>query len=132
MASRDLSSQATALTFLRNCELDETVGGFIENYCEVYSLTEDERPVFERFLMSPSLDNRSAALSALIQSGKFGGYEADALLLHYEGRTDRTSQVEFDGINYLRYLLEMGSNEADRILKLLNRQRYVRALYGVN
>jgi len=66
----------------------------------------------------------------LIECGGFSGYEADAVLLHFESRNEHSSPEEFAAIRYLKDLMEMGSGTADRILTLLNREPYVREMYG--
>lgn len=118
------------LAYLEGCPLDEEIGGQIESYCEQYRVGVDERPIFERFLASSQVDNRSAALLALVECGHFDGYEGDAVLLHYQSREDDADPAEYAAINYLRMLAERGSHQARRILTLLNRDPYVRKMYG--
>jgi len=127
----DLATREAILLFLEACDLNEQVGSAIEGYCDRFAVTEAEREIFERFLSSTNQDNRSATLSALFGYGKFNGYEADALLLHYESR-DQLGIEDHAAHGYLVELYERGSKVATRILTLLNRQAYVREMLGIS
>jgi hypothetical protein len=91
-------SEDKLIEFLLECPIEREVSGAIESFCDRYTVSSENRAVFERFLASRSLDNRVMALEALIFHGGFGGYEADCVLLHYQARLDPSSQVIFDAI----------------------------------
>ena len=106
----------------------QAVADLIHEYCDHHRVTSDEKPIMERFLSSRSVRNRSAALAALISWGKFTGYDADALLLHFDSRDGTGSQEEYDALEYLRRLQYLGSAVARRMLAQLYVQPYVRKL----
>jgi hypothetical protein len=111
--------------------LDTVVSGRIEQYFEAFDITDDAVPVLERFLSPPLVTNRGAALCALVVYAGRPGYEADALLLHYQSRDNAGgSEEEFAAIDYLRRLRDRGSAVASRALMLLDSDPYVRALWG--
>ncbi len=111
-------------------DIDSPVGGIIEIFLDKFVVSADSIPVFERFLGSTDVDNRSAALMALTQYGKRIGYEADAIVLHYQTRTGLGSPEEFAALRYLREMSLVGSDVAKRILILLDRDPYIKQLYG--
>ena len=126
----DLSARTSALHELESVDIESPVGGRIELYCEQYPVTQNERPIFERFLDAKSVQNRSAALAALVICGKFAVYEAAALQLHYDSRDGYGSAEEFAAINYLRKMSNLGNVRAHEILIRLDADPYIEKLYG--
>ncbi len=124
-------NKARALAELSVIDTEAPAGGSIEAFCEQYPVSETERPVFERFLRAKSLGNRSAALAALVECGRMGGYEDDALQLHYDSRGGGLGNAEeFAALNFLRKMSELGSDRARSMLRRLDDDPYVRRLYG--
>lgn len=120
-----------ALAEIAEIDTEAPAGGSIEAYCERYLISETERPVFERFLRAKSVSNRSAALAALVECGRMGGYEDEALRLHYDSRDNGLGNAEeFAALNFLRKMSEMGSDRARSMLQRLDSDPYVRRLYG--
>jgi hypothetical protein len=120
---------------LRDIDINREVGGTIEDYFD-RDVVIDDCPdadsaikVFERFLLSAILGNRSSALEALVIYGCFHGYEADAVLLHFASREDTSSQGIFEATSLLRRMSDGGSAEADRVLRLLEQDPYVKEMY---
>lgn len=116
---------------LKHVDIEEPVGFAIESFIEKHPVTDASVPVFERFLRAADLDNRSAALRALAQAGRRCGYEADALMLHFQARDGTGSPEEFAALGYLSDMREAGSSVARRILEALMRDPYVMALFGL-
>lgn len=103
---------------LRLAPLTEPRGGMLEAYHENFAMTQEAEHIFVRFLRSPILDTRDAALFGLIFNGHRIGYEADALLLHNAGRWE-DDVTQYAGIGYLAEMARNGSAVAVRILVLL-------------
>jgi len=115
---------------LKTIDINSPVGGRIENYRDAFPITNDVVPALERFLSSTRVDNRNSALAALVIYGQRDGYEADAVLLHYQSRDYAGgSPEEFASIHYLRIMQERGSATAFRLLDLLDADPYVRSLW---
>ncbi|HEV2737878.1 MAG TPA: hypothetical protein VGU66_04785 [Candidatus Elarobacter sp.] len=125
-----ISAKDRALAEIAAIDTEAPAGGSIEDYCEHYGVTESDRQVFERFLRAKSVQNRSAALAALVECGELSGYEADALQLHYDSRDGLGTPEEFAAIGYLRKMRDLGSNTARTMLERLDADPYVRRLYG--
>jgi hypothetical protein len=129
-------TRSEVLARLRDIDINSEVGGTIEDYFDTDVVINDHVDVdfavavFERFLLSRILDNRSAALEALVIHGRFQGYEADAVLLHFAAREDETSQVIFESTSILRRMSDGGSLEAGRVLRVLEDDPYVRRVFG--
>jgi hypothetical protein len=64
------------LQYLARANIDEELGGCMEDYFESHPVTESNAWNFERFLQSSLVSNRDAALRALIVFGKRTGYDA--------------------------------------------------------
>lgn len=73
---------------LQKVDIETQVGGLIENHFELFLIEKDVVHLFERFLRAKSVENRRSALCALVVYGKLAGYEADAVLFHYQSRDD--------------------------------------------
>jgi len=123
-------SRLAHVEILKTIDIHSAVGGRIENYCDAFPITDDVIPVLERFLSSTRVENRDAALAALVIYGQRDGYEADAVLLHYQSRDYAGgSPEEFASIHYLRIMHDRGSATAFRLLDLLDADPYVRSLW---
>jgi len=124
------ANQLVRLEELKTGSLETEQGAKMELYFEEFGVGQLEKPVFERFLLSPLIGNRSTALRALVQFGSFPGYEAQAVLLHYQGRDYPDHAYTFRGIDLLAKMVRLGSADAERALTLLHREPYVSEMYG--
>lgn len=129
-------TRSELLSRLRDIDINREVGGTIEEYFD-RDVVIDDCPeannaikVFERFLLSTILENRFAALEALVIYGCLHGYEADAVLLHFASREDTSSQGIFEATSLLRRMRDGGSFEADRVLRILEQDPYVKRMYS--
>lgn len=71
------------LSLLSTSDVHQPAGFAIEVYRERFPISAAAVLVLERFLISDILDNRSAALEALVEYGNRNGYVVDALILHF-------------------------------------------------
>jgi len=125
----DLDNEDSILAELLARDINTPIGGLIEEFLDRFPVTEGTIPVFERFLDSADVDNRSAALLALVEYGQRLGYEADALVLHYQTRSGGSPE-EYAALRFLRLMSERGSASAARAWALLGRDEYVTALFA--
>jgi hypothetical protein len=110
-------SEADMLRDLHERDINAPAGGAIENFAEAYNVSDSAIPILERFLLSDNLDNRSAALEALIGAKRYD-YAADAVLLHFQGRECANVSMEaFDALSYLYLMRIAGNVSAERIAK---------------
>jgi hypothetical protein len=115
--------------FLGSCQADDEVGGLIEVISELEDVQPGDRALYERFLGSNSLSNRSAALEALIVYCELDGYEGEVVFLHFQSRADQASFVRYDTVRQLIVLRDRGSSSARRILELLQSDPFFREMY---
>jgi len=110
-------SEDSILKRLSEQDIHAPAGGAIENYYETYDISDAAIPILERFLLSSNLDNRSAAL--------------DAVLLHFQGREFESVSTEvFEGLSHLASMRRGGNVAAERMAELLRSDPYVIKLWG--
>jgi len=123
-------SEDSILKRLSEQDIHAPAGGAIENYYETYDISDAAIPILERFLLSSNLDNRSAALDALIIAKRYD-YAADAVLLHFQGREFESVSTEvFEGLSHLASMRRGGNVAAERMAELLRSDPYVIKLWG--
>jgi hypothetical protein len=112
---------------LAAAEVDQPAGFAIEVYRERFPISDRAVRVLERFLESSILDNRSAAIQALVDHGGRDGYVVDALVLHFLSRDPSlASQDTYATLRSLEKMKELGNRQAARALVLLRMDPYVR------
>jgi hypothetical protein len=115
------------LGFLAKSDVGRPAGFAIEVYRERFPITDRAVPVLERFLVSPVLDNRSAAIQALVDYGGREDYVVDALVLHFLSRDPSLgSQDTYATLRSLEKMKELGNPQAAKALVLLRMDPYVR------
>jgi hypothetical protein len=115
------------LEFLATADVCRPAGFAIEVYRERFPISDRTVPVLERFLTSPILDNRSAAIQALVDYGGRDGYVVDALVLHFLSREPSLgSQDTYATLRSLEKMKELGNRQAAKALVLLRMDPYVR------
>lgn len=117
-------SSERLLAYLAESDIAQPAGFAIEVYRERFVITDDVARVLERYLLSKIVDNRSAALEALVVYGERTGYTGDALMLHYVTR-DADDSNYFFSLRVLRKMADRGDSAAKRVSELLERDPFV-------
>ncbi len=114
-------------------DINEEMGGWIDDFYTDFCVVDDDRECLERFLQSSNVDNRREALLALIfatgpTEPKYTGYALDALMLHLLGIVD-DGDAQFTGVSLLAELRNRGDKEAQSILDSLTKNEKWRRLF---
>jgi len=107
-------------------DINEPLGADIEDFCDDFVVAPEMVPAFERILLSTLIDNRSAALWALVYYAHRVGYEADAVQLYFSARDADVEQAAAAALDYLGQMGKRGSAAAKRMSLLLARDPWAR------
>jgi hypothetical protein len=111
---------------LASADIDRPAGFAIEVYRERFPISERAVPVLEKFLVSRILDNRSAAIEALVNFGNRTDYVVDALVLHFLSRDEIFGTPHtYAALSFLQHMSELGNRDAERAMTLLRLDPYV-------
>lgn len=118
---------------LLKVDVNEEIGGWIDDFYTDFYVTEEDRECLERFLQSSDVNNRREALLALILATGLAGpkytqYAIDALILHLLGIVE-DKDAEFTGVSLLAELRNRGDKEAESILESLKKNKKWRRLF---
>lgn len=117
---------------LMGVDINEEMGGWIDDFYTDFRVAEEDRECLERFLQSSNVDNRREALLALILTGpagpKYTGYALDALVVHVLGIVE-DEDAQFTGVSLLAELRNRGDKEAQSILESLRKNKKWRRLF---
>jgi hypothetical protein len=113
-------------------DINDEVGGWIDDFYTNFYVAEEDRKCLERFLQSSNVNNRREALLALILTGptgpKYTGYALDALIVHLLGIVE-DEDAQFTGVSLLAELRNRGDEEAQSILESLRKNAKWRRLF---
>ncbi len=114
-----MNKRSEILEFLATAPIDALIGSRVEDYADCFGVDNDLKRLLPRFLASAPRANRDVVLRTLCRDPESRrGLEADALLLHMQGR-DADDNTDISGAHYLHYMATGGSESARRILGLL-------------
>ena len=115
-----MTEREDLLRSLSEASVDTPIGRIIEDYSDWFGVDDELRRAALRFVSSASRRNRSAVLRILCNSPEYGiGLEADALLLHFQGKAADEDTTDIEGARYLYEIARLGSTTSKRILSLL-------------
>ncbi|MGA8098162.1 MAG: hypothetical protein WB810_05830 [Candidatus Cybelea sp.] len=111
---------------LKGAEIDNPASAkLIDDFYTDFPITEDDKPLLERFLASALVEVRREALIGLIfstspEGPKFTGYAIDALILHGLSVVAKSEAV-YTAVSILTELRARGDKEAERFLRSLGK-----------
>jgi len=115
-------------SILAEMDVNQPAAGYIEDLSAEH-IASLNPAILERFLYSDDLDNRQAALDALVWIGQRNGYETDLLLL-YHLAANKPTTADIVAMRCLALLLRKGSKPAFRILDSLSASEEWRLNYS--
>jgi hypothetical protein len=114
-----MTERGSAIDFLCHASLAEPVGGAIETAMIGGHLSDQEMEPIARFLKSPLLDNRDAAMAALVYPGGRRDLAPEAVGLLISGVQRDDSDAYFAAIGYLVRMANDGDPIAARVVEAI-------------
>ena len=114
-----MMDKAALLQLLETSSINDALAGAIENSTEGGHLSGRLLAAIERYIGSSNLDNRHAALSALIHYGGRADLEMEALCLLVSALINDDDSDQFEAIGFLAIMAARGNVRASKMLAYL-------------